>query len=99
MPPLLIFSFCSLLLDSFLDLESASAVLNSRIPLVRSEQGYQKKRAYQGDLGSPLSKMTLSPIILTSTDPLALSESDLIAFERALTGQIHVILVILLLVK
>ena len=43
--------------------------------------------------------MTLSPIILTSTDPLALSESDLIAFERALTGQIHVILVILLLVK
>ena len=98
MPPLLIFSFCSLLLDSFLDLESASAVLNSRIPLVRSEQGYQKKRAYQGDLGSPSSKMTLSPIILTSTDPLALSESDLIAFERAL-GQIHVILVILLLVK
>ena len=62
----------------------------------------RKKRAYQGDLGSPSSKMTLSPIILTSTDPLALSESDLIAFERALTGltgQIHVILVILLLVK
>lgn len=58
----------------------------------------RKKRAYQGDLGSPSSKMTLSPIILTSTDPLALSESDLIAFERAL-GQIHVILVILLLVK
>ena len=59
MPPLLIFSFCSLLLDSFLDLESASAVLNSRIPLVRSEQGYQKKRAYQGDLGSPLSKTSV----------------------------------------
>ena len=54
----------------------------------------RKKRAYQGDLGSPSSRITLSPKTLTSTVPLDLSTRrvriSLIAFERALTSIAHI---------
>ena len=59
-----------------------------------SVQVIRKKRAYQADLGSPSSRMTLSPKTLTSTVPLALSTRrvriSLIAFERALTSIAHI---------
>ena len=54
----------------------------------------QIKRAYQANLGSPSSRMTLSPKTLISMDPLALSTSrvriSLIAFERALMSIAHI---------
>ena len=57
-------------------------------------QDVRKRRAHYEDLGSPSSRMTLSPKTLTSTVPLDLSTRrvriSLIAFERALTSIAHI---------